>query len=176
VFAKATSAGVTLYCVKVKCLHAYSLCSHTQCPQKLQTTQNLESAASWRHLLPCLLIDADLCSACFADLACCAWQGSAAPTGVCTEVSQPTVPAQQVTWTCGLAVTGNFQCSGEITPCVEPYAALGMPACQTLSSISVTCTLTKLVMEAVCNQDLHLLSCTLLTRHACAFLYRVCAS
>ncbi|KAL0048937.1 hypothetical protein WJX82_002776 [Trebouxia sp. C0006] len=42
----------------------------------------------------------------------CTVSGSAAPTGVCTEVSQPTVPAQQVTWTCGLAVTGNFQCSG----------------------------------------------------------------
>ena len=44
VFANAISGGVILYCMKLYFLRAYSLCSHTQCPQKLQMTNNLESA------------------------------------------------------------------------------------------------------------------------------------
>ena len=45
-------------------------------------------------------------------LCVCAWQGAAAPTGVCTSASTSGIPAPQVTWTCGLAVTGDFSCSG----------------------------------------------------------------
>ena len=56
-------------------------------------------------------------SFCLSDTSeCC--QGQAVPSGVCTQVSQPNLPDQQVTWTCGLAVKGNFQCSGEACCCI----------------------------------------------------------
>ena len=56
-------------------------------------------------------------------------QGSAAPSGVCTSVSSPSVPAKQITYSCGLQVTGSFQCSGNSSICCtchQHYLYAGM--------------------------------------------------
>lgn len=39
--------------------------------------------------------------------------GGAAAAGVCTAISNPALPLAQIASTCGLQVTGNFQCSGQ---------------------------------------------------------------
>lgn len=63
--------------------------------------------------------------------------GGAAAAGVCTGLSNPTLPAAQITSTCGLRVSGNFQCSGwyELIPSTGTHALL-LPQCS-VTSIAV---------------------------------------